>query len=385
MICFLTSRTDCADSDHLRLNPANGFADALLRVLPGPCRALDICSDPDAHDRLDLYAGLIRESLERAGVEFRSFRTLDGRNEDRAAELIRDADLLILSGGHVPTQNRFFQKIGLRELLRDFDGVLVGISAGSMNCAETVYAQPEEAGEAVDPDYQRFLPGLGLTKTMILPHYQEIKDEVLDGLRVMEDLAYPDSLGREFLCIPDGSYLCIENGKEEIRGEAWLLKDGRLTQISRDEITVLPYTEAELPAVLDFERRLREEEDGWGWEIDEKYISDVRASFRDRRFDNSLSLLACQSGRVIGRIDAVLIPSHFDGSVKAYLDWICVLKSRRHQGVAQALLSSLRNRLKDLGVDTLIALTAANEEARRFYQSVPDSVMRDVGIWIDIK
>ena len=32
----------------------------------------------------------------------------------------------------------------------------------------------------------------------------------------------------------------------------------------------------------------------------------------------------------------------------------------------------------------LIALTAANEEAQRFYKSIPSSVMRDVGIWIDI-
>lgn len=145
------------------------------------------------------------------------------------------------------------------------------------------------------------------------------------------------------------------------------------------------YTETEIPDVLDFERRLREEEDVWGWEIDEKYIADVKASFRDGRFQNSLSLLAYEDGRVIGRIDAVLIPSHFDGSVKAYLDWICVLKSCRHRGAAQALLSALRERLKALGVDTLIALTAANEEAQRFYKSVPDSIMRDVGIWIDIK
>ena len=145
------------------------------------------------------------------------------------------------------------------------------------------------------------------------------------------------------------------------------------------------YTEKDIPAVLDFERRLRDEEDVWGWEIDEKYISDVKASFHDDRFQNALSLLAWEDGRVIGRIDAVLIPSHFDGSVKAYLDWICVLKSRRHQGAAQALLAALRKRLKALGVDTLIALTAANDEAQRFYKSVENSEMHDVGIWIDIK
>ncbi len=171
MICFLTSRTDCPDSGGLRLNPANRFAEALLRVLPNPCRALVVCSDPEVPEVTDHYAAIMKKSYENAGLAFASFRTLDGRSEDRAPEMLRDAELLILCGGHVPTQNRFFQKIGLKELLRNFNGVLVGISAGTMNCAETVYAQPEEEGEAVNPNYQRFLPGLGLTKKMILPHY----------------------------------------------------------------------------------------------------------------------------------------------------------------------------------------------------------------------
>ena len=62
-----------------------------------------------------------------------------------------------------------------------------------------------------------------------------------------------------------------------------------------------------------------------------------------------------------------------------------MVKSSRHQGVAQRLLGGLRQILKDRGIDTLIALTAANEEAQRFYKSMPDSMMRDIGIWIDIK
>lgn len=137
--------------------------------------------------------------------------------------------------------------------------------------------------------------------------------------------------------------------------------------------------------MLAFERALREEEDFWGWEIDEQYIKSVTASFHDSRFSNSLSYLAYQNNRVIGRIDAVLLPSHFDGSVKAYLDWICVCKSCRHQGAAQRLLAALREELKTRNVDTLIALTASNDEAQRFYKAVPDSEMRDIGIWINIR
>ncbi len=122
-----------------------------------------------------------------------------------------------------------------------------------------------------------------------------------------------------------------------------------------------------------------------GREIDEAYLESVKKSFHDEGFRDSISLLAFLDGKVVGRIDSALIRSRFDGSVKAYLDWICVLKSARHRGVGQALLCELRRRLKDRGIDTLIALTASNEEAQRFYKAVPDSQMRDVGIWIDIK
>ena len=150
-------------------------------------------------------------------------------------------------------------------------------------------------------------------------------------------------------------------------------------------VDIRPYTRERIDEVLRFEQDLRREEDCWGWEIDEAYLDSVRKSFSDESFRDSISLLAYADGKVVGRIDSAMIKSRFDGSTKAYLDWICVLKSYRHRGVAQALLEELRKRLKERGVDTLIALTAANEEAQRFYRSVPDSLMRDTGIWIDIK
>lgn len=149
-------------------------------------------------------------------------------------------------------------------------------------------------------------------------------------------------------------------------------------------VLVLPYTKERVEEVLDFERRLREEEDFWGWEIDGAYDAAVRQSFRDPRFANAYSLLAYADGRVIGRIDAALVCSRFDGSVKAYLDWICVLKSQRHKGVAQALMAGLRRRLKEAGADTLIGLMASNEEAQRFYRSLENAKIRDEGVWIDL-
>lgn len=144
------------------------------------------------------------------------------------------------------------------------------------------------------------------------------------------------------------------------------------------------YTIDRIPDVLQFERDLRSEEAFWGWEIDDKYIADVTASFENQAFANSLSLIAYMEGKVVGRIDSTKICSHFDGSTKAYLDWICVIKSYRHKGVAQALMQTLRKELKAQGVDTLIGLIASNEDAQRFYRNLPNSEIKDEGIWIDL-
>ena len=144
------------------------------------------------------------------------------------------------------------------------------------------------------------------------------------------------------------------------------------------------YTKNEINEVIDFERQLRREEDFWGWEIDDAYIESVNKSFDDPKFAHSLSFLAYVDGKVVGRIDSTLICSHFDGSTKAYLDWICVLKSARHLGVAQELLAELRKQLREqYQVDTLIALMASNDEAQRFYHAVEKAEIRDEGIWMD--
>lgn len=236
MIYFLTSSPCLPDSP--ALNPANGFVDELRRALPNPCRAVFVASSPDDVEKTERFAGSMCTGFEMTGFRFDRYQILDRRNADQCGDLVAGADLLILTGGHVPTQNRFFQDIGLRERLAGYDGVIVGISAGTMNCEELVYAPPEEEGEAVDPGYQRFYPGLGLTKAMIFPHFQDTRYEVVDGLPTLETSLLPDSMGRKIYAIVDGSYILGREGREELRGEAYLVENGVLTQISREGDTL---------------------------------------------------------------------------------------------------------------------------------------------------
>lgn len=232
MILFLTS-SPCVAGE-AALNPANGFVDALREILPEGPRCLFVCSDPDSPELTDRFAEDMAGAFAQAGMEFSEMAVCDGRNEEDAGWLLGESDLVILAGGHVPTQNAFFRRIGLRELLEGYEGVVMGISAGTMNCADEVYAQPELEGESVDPDYARFLPGLGLTDLQIVPHYQETKDNWIDGRRLYEDVTLPDSLGRCFLALVDGSYVLSDGAETELRGEAYLIEDGELRQISEE-------------------------------------------------------------------------------------------------------------------------------------------------------
>ena len=143
----------------------------------------------------------------------------------------------------------------------------------------------------------------------------------------------------------------------------------------------------DIQRVIRFEQELRRQEpETYYWDPDEIYAGQLKKSFDDPRFNTALSFIAVKNNKVIGRIDASLITSRSDAACcSAYLDWICVLKSERHNQVGQALLKALRAECRKQGAGVLIALMADNDEAQRFYRNVEDASVHDTGIWMDIK
>ena len=227
MTLFITSSPFLEGADRALLSSANGFLDRIRQALPPTPRALFVCSDPNDHEMTCQFGAETMAAFARARIPFSAYQVLDGENADDAASLIAQTDFIVLSGGHVPTQNAFFQDIDLADLLREFPGTIMGISAGSMNLAENVYIQPEEPGES-SPDFVRFAPGLGLTDVNILPHYQKVKDFWLDGQRLFEDITYADSYGQMFFVLPDGSYFYQDEDQLLLIGESWVIQDGEI-------------------------------------------------------------------------------------------------------------------------------------------------------------
>ena len=217
-----------------QLNPANGLIEQLRTHLPEPLNCLLITSAPDDVGMTDRMAWDMREAFDRAGLPFDHYEVLDRRTQRQTVRMIANANLIILCGGHVPTQNKFFHEIRLRQRLQKFTGTILSISDGSMNCADRVYACPELDGETLDPHYKLFLTGLGLTFVNILPHYQYLQDAKVDGRPMIADIATLHSYGHPIILLNDGSYFIINGRRHELRGQAYLLHNGQLHTICRE-------------------------------------------------------------------------------------------------------------------------------------------------------
>lgn len=238
MLVFLTSSpTGPLDGSRkvIGLDKKNHFVEHLRKYWKQDAKNLMITATPDAYEQNDEMISFFENAVKTDGLTCAPFEVWDFRTEDFSKEKLHSYDVIWLGGGHVPTQNRFFEEIKLREKMEGFAGIVIGISAGTMNAADVVYVQPEHEGEAIDPDFKRFIKGLNITKTQILPHYQMVKDWYLDGMRLYDDITYGDSYGHSFLVLEDGSYLMIRDGEESVWGNAYELSDGQIRKIKEDE------------------------------------------------------------------------------------------------------------------------------------------------------
>ena len=181
MTLILTGSPTRFGEDHFTTD--NGLLAAVRAALPPAPHVLLVSAAPDDRKFTDYVLDSMSACIRNSGITPASVTMLDRRNAGLASGLVHGADWVILCGGHVPTQNRFLHEIGLRELLRGFGGLVMGCSAGSMNCAERVFSHPELPGEAADPQYPRWLEGLGLTTRQLVPHYDQVRHAVIDAMR----------------------------------------------------------------------------------------------------------------------------------------------------------------------------------------------------------
>ena len=236
MKCILTSYIDLYNKDEngnriaKKFGNHNKILDNIKKYVHKYDNFLFVASDEFNNEVTDMFANLTFESFNMT-LPFKNYNILDSRTENLANKLVQNADLIFLCGGHAPTQNKFLDNINLRDIIKNTNALIIGCSAGAMNMADIVYCPPELDGEAIDPNFNKIYKGLGLTYINVFPHYNDIKDNLVDGVHIINEVVIPDSFKYNIYAINNGSYILIDD-KNYIYGEAYLIKDGKIKKIN---------------------------------------------------------------------------------------------------------------------------------------------------------
>lgn len=236
---LMTSTLDCyyKDENGVRIpknfGNKNEILDSIKNNLKKQENFVFVASSPEDYEKTDMYSSVIFKSFAMT-LPFENYFVLDNRTKSQAKEKLQSADLIFLCGGHVPTQNKFFEDINLKQILNGLDTLIIGASAGSMNMADIVYAEPEEEGESIDPNYKTYLNGLGLTKLSVLPHFLERFGFVLDGKNILNEISIPNSKNRPFIAFSDGDYVMQKDGKLIMFGKSYLFKNNQYNLLTTD-------------------------------------------------------------------------------------------------------------------------------------------------------
>lgn len=211
------------------INNENGIVDSLKESLPIRDSIVFIASDPNNYEKVDKYSNVTFKSFELSGIAFDNYYTLDNRNADKAKELIENSNMIFLSGGDTLTQNEFFKSIKLKELLKDYKGTILGVSAGAINLANIAYDSPETI---LDIDKPHIFEGLGKTEINVEPHFILNTTNFNEDELAQRNEILKESKNRDIYALIDGSHITIENNNSTLHGEGYLIKDETITQLS---------------------------------------------------------------------------------------------------------------------------------------------------------
>lgn len=170
------------------------------------------------HRKTDKYFKFFLNMFEEKGIHFKEACVVDSRMTAKQAQsTVEAADVVWLSGGNTPVEFAYLQEYGLAEIIKNHSGVVIGMSAGSINLADTAICTRD-----CEHDYQQIYPGLGCVRISVEPHFvlSKFSDEILE---LSENYVIYG------LC--DESVIVCEDGNTEFYGEIYKIEKGNVERV----------------------------------------------------------------------------------------------------------------------------------------------------------
>ena len=210
----------------IKLENTNELLDNINKYLPNKSKLVVIANNPDAYESNDERAEILYKSFQLSNLKFKEKILIDNRNAKEAKSILQNASLVILWGGKVYCQMKFFRKIHLDKLLANYKGLLISISAGTMNMCKNVYNFPEEVTDLKEP---RLLKGLGFIDEYLIPHFDgKTYDCFMENVDSVNDYILPFSHKKDLIAIPNRSYLLYNGKSVQHFGDCYLVRKGEV-------------------------------------------------------------------------------------------------------------------------------------------------------------
>ena len=171
------------------------------------------------HEKTDQYFEEVLGLFQNIGIDFEKSYVVDGRMEKEVAkDIVRAADVVWLAGGDTPTEYQYLLKYELIDILREHSGVIIGMSAGSINLTKMAICTL-----ACGHDKQEMYEGIGCVGFSVEPHFNvnKVSKELLE-------------LSKQYIIygLCDESLILCEGKTIIFLGEVYQIIDGTVKQIS---------------------------------------------------------------------------------------------------------------------------------------------------------
>ena len=127
-----------------------------------------ISSSPLGYDASDFYSNVNKNWFSTIGINFRKCYLLDNRIErNRSIDLLKNASCIFLMGGRTREQIKYVNENNFMKPLQNYNGVIMGISAGAINLSINSLSFGRSENEETTIMYN----GIGITEKIIFPHF----------------------------------------------------------------------------------------------------------------------------------------------------------------------------------------------------------------------
>lgn len=185
--------------------PNVGFYEPAANVLKTEIDSMEsitfICSRPDEFIANDERVVHYLAWFKALGINFKSSFLLDDRLENKQMDTaILSPSCFCLMGGDTQRQNEFLESYKLVETLKNYEGLIIGISAGAINMAK-----------------------IGLVDTRVAPHFDSRPKEYVEGTLL------PLSYEKKFYGLCEDGVIIHKNEQFSHFGKVFEVENGKIS------------------------------------------------------------------------------------------------------------------------------------------------------------